>query len=175
MGREPIRYKYRGGYITVEQAALRAGVTKQAIRYRLQQNGGDIELAMHGGKMKGEDEAVAEAKILEALGEGDDERAEPEPAVVESTGERLARKVVQPPRPEPQDYAGLDRIAEADEKRQLRCINAGINALEKLKTCAALAEYSRQLFAEIESITEELMHARAVVYSKLIDWEGLAR
>jgi hypothetical protein len=47
--------------------------------------------------------------------------------------------------------------------------------LEKLKTCAALAEYSRQLFAEIESMTEELMRARAVVYSKLIDWEGLAR
>ncbi len=42
------KYKYRGGEITIAQAAQLAGVSKQAIHHRLKRNGGDMELAVLG-------------------------------------------------------------------------------------------------------------------------------
>ena len=164
-------YRYRGKNITISQAALKAGVTTHAIMYRLANNGGDMELAIHGSKMKGEDEAVAKAEKTEA----DIRNMLDMDAVLESTGAPLRRKCVEPPRPEPDDYAGTDAIAQLDDRRQLRYLNAAIRELKGLRKCAALAEYNRELFAKVENLAEELAAARWSMYDKYVDWEAIAK
>lgn len=171
---QPKQYRYRGGYIGIDQAAQKAGVSQHAIRYRLAKNGGDMELAIHGGKVKGENEAVsdaakAEAEILDILDVlGAD-------AILESTGTPFTRKAVEPPRPDPQDYAEAEAIAQLDDRRQLRYLNAAIRVLRALRKCAVLAEHNRELFATVENIAEELATARAAMYDKYVDWEAIAK
>ena len=189
---DPKEYRYRGALITVKMAAQMAGVSEWSIYDRLKKNGGDMEMAIHGG---GKSEAqIAEEKILAALGYD-----EPS-ARMENSGAQLRQvKVMEPPQyPAPEGAEERVRAAsepgnavpvaaaaktiespattavpamDAADKNELRILNRAIKALEAVE----FIELDDDSNVLLDDALQRLRRIRRELFDECVDWEAMAR
>ena len=185
-------YRYRGAFITVKMAAQMAGTSEWTIYDRLKKNGGDMEMAIHGG---GKSEAqIAEEKIMSALGY--DEPV----AKLESGGGELRQVEVKEPPQHPAPEGADERVCvvseasktvpmaasakavespvatavpamDAADKYELKILNRAIKALKAME----FIELDDDSNVLLDDALQRLCQIRRELFDEYVDWEAMAK